>query len=274
MTDWAKIIAETPAPDPKMTAEEFLDQAFAQVNAPSVGQYGKLKELLGPCFIGPEEIKQALQVSDLGAIPALPKGWMEALGSDSLITPGQNVFQDHTLMLMPLSFDGVANTVLNFKDLVELAEQRRKLVKPGIGPVFYQDQKWYLQGRVNEERWAQAPLTQASWVLTPNIVPDDTRETKYAPQDLIISSKYQDYQRGSAQELIQFLALTELLTSERRYPSGSWGWTSTPTDAAGAYPGQFVSIGRFDADGFGVAYGSPARSDSALGAFLGRKFLA
>ena len=273
MIDWKKIIAETPAPDPTLSIDQFLDQAFAQVNAPSVGQYGKLKELLGPCFIGPDEIKQALQVGDLGAIPALPKGLIEALESNSLITPEQKVFQDHTLMLMPASFDGVANTVLNFKDLVELAEQRRKLVKPGIGPIFCSDNSWYFKGKAKEEKWAQAPLEQASWVLTPNIVPGDTRKTNYANQDLLIGSKYQAYQRGSAQELIQFLGLAELITGERRYPS-SWGWTSTPTDAAGACPGQFVSVGGFSAAGFRVALVHPARSDSALGAFLGRKFLA
>ena len=103
-------------------------------------------------------------------------------------------------------------------------------------------------------------------------MPEDTRGIDYTSQSKIISDNYQDYTRGSAHELIQLLSLSELLTSERRYPSGTWGWTETETDKAGAYPGRRVNVGCFGTDGFRVDEDPPGYSSASLGAFLRRNF--
>jgi len=275
MTDWAKIIAETVVPE-GVTPEDILKQALSDAPLPSAARFAELRALMGANFIGPEEVMRALNVKELGGgIPALPSGLIEFLKSDSLITPGAKVAKDHTLMIMPTSFDGVENSVWNLKGLVEQAEAKRKLGQAEheqVGPIFYQGQDWYHKGQEKEERWAQAPLKEAYWVLVANTVPEDTRGIDYTSQSKIIAANYQDYKRGSAHELIQLLSLSELLSSERRYPSDTWGWTETETDKAGAFPGRRVFVGCFSAGGFWVVNVQPGFSDASLGAFLRRNF--
>jgi len=273
MTDWAKIIAETVVPE-GVTPEDILKQALSDAPLPSADRFAELRELMGANFIGPEEVMRALNVKELGGgIPALPDGLIDILKSDSLITPGAKVAQDHTLMLMSTSFDGVENSVWNLKGLVEAAEAQRKLGQAEqVGPIFDQGQDWYHKGKVKEEHWAQAPLKEAYWVLVANTVPEDTRGMNYDSQSSVIAANYQDYTRGSAHELIQLLSLSELLTSERRYPSGTWGWTETETDKAGAYPWQRVGVGNFRAVGFRVGGDLPGYSHASLGPFLRRNF--
>jgi AAA domain (dynein-related subfamily) len=244
------------------------------------GTSKELKEMLAEMrkagqFIGPNEIKKILAVKDLGSAPALPKDLEKILLEPSPITKGKLVKDDHVLFLLPKSFDGKANTVMVTKELVELAEARRKETKPDAKPVFYQDQDWYFK-----EKWANKAVTKSKWVLAPAYIPESkdiakdkgTRSKDFPTQSRIITDCYPEYSRGEAHELITLLSFGELLTGERRYPSGTWGWTETETDKAGADPGRRVDVGAFGADGFKVVAALPGFSGASLGAFLRRNF--